>query len=68
MDDKVYVLYIDLDKIDMESAQNAFNQMKKIFPEKTCICLLPEGLTLTEVDKSQLIKDLQTVIETLSQE
>ncbi len=67
MDDKVYVLYVDLDKADIEDACNALQELKKALPDKTCICL-PKEFTLIEMDRSQVIKDLQKTIDLLSQE
>lgn len=67
MDDKVYVLYVDLNKVDFEDAYHALQELKKALPDKTCICL-PKEFTLTEMDRSQTIKDLQKTIDYLSQE
>ena len=67
MDDKVYVLYVDLNKVDIEDAKTALDDLRKALPNKTCICL-PKEFTLTEMDRSQTIKDLQKTIDYLSQE
>lgn len=67
MDDKIYVLYVDINKIDIEDAYQALQELKKMLPNKTCICL-PKEFTLKEMERSQIIKDLQKMIEYLRQE
>lgn len=67
MDDKVYVLYVDMNKATIEDAYHALQELKKALPDKTCICL-PREFTLREMERSQVIKDLQKTIDLLSQE
>ena len=67
MDDKVYVLYVDTNKTSVEDAYQALQELKKALPDKTCICL-PKEFTLKEMERSQIIKDLQKMIDSLSQE
>lgn len=67
MDDKIYVLYVDMDKVDVEDIKAAIDNLRKALPGKTCICL-PEEFTLEEVERSQIIEDLQKTIVLLSQE
>ena len=67
MDDKVYVLYVDTNKTSVEDAYHALQEIKKALPNKTCICL-PREFTLREMERSQIIEDLQKTIVLLSQE
>lgn len=67
MDDKIYVLYVDMDKVDVEDIKAAIDDLREAFPDKTCICL-PKEFTLKEVERSQIIEDLQKTIVLLSQE
>ena len=67
MDDKVYVLYVDTNKTSVEDAYHAFQELQKALPDKICICL-PREFTLREMERSQIIKDLQKTIDLLSQE
>ena len=67
MDDKVYVLYVDTNKTTVEDAYHALQELKKALPDKTCVCL-PREFTLREMERSQVIKDLQKTIDLLSQE
>ena len=67
MDDKIYVLYVDMDKVDVEDIKTAIDDLRKALPDKTCICL-PKEFTLKEVERSQIIEDLQRTIVLLSQE
>ena len=67
MDDKIYVLYVDMDKVDVEDIKTAIDDLRKALPDKTCICL-PKEFTLKEVERSQIIEDLQKTIVLLSQE
>ncbi len=67
MDDKIYVLYVDMDKVDVEDIKAAIDDLRKALPGKTCICL-PKEFTLKEVERSQIIEDLQKTIVLLSQE
>lgn len=67
MDDKIYVLYVDMDKVDVEGIKAAIDDLRKALPGKTCICL-PKEFTLEEVERSQIIEDLQKTIVLLSQE
>ena len=67
MDDKIYVLYVDMDKVDVEDIKTAIDDLRKALPDKTCICL-PKEFTLKEVERSQIIEDLQKMIVSLSQE
>ncbi len=67
MDDKIYVLYVDMDKVDVEDIKAAIDDLRKALPDKTCICL-PKEFTLEEVERSQIIEDLQKTIVLLSQE
>ena len=68
MDDKIYVLYVDMDKVNnIEDIKTALEDLRKALPDKTCICL-PKEFTLEEVERSQIIEDLQKTIVLLSQE
>jgi len=67
MDDKILVLYINMDKVDLEEVYEVFENLKKLFPNRECICL-PDNYSLIEMDRTDVIKDLQKMIETLSQE
>jgi len=67
MDDKILVLYINMDKVDLEEVYEVFENLKKLFPNRECICL-PDNYSLIEMDKTDVIKNLQKMIETLSQE
>lgn len=67
MDDKILVLYINMDKVDLEEVYEVFENLKKLFPNRECICL-PDNYSLIEMDRTDVIKNLQKMIETLSQE
>ena len=67
MDDKILDLYINMDKVDLEEVYEVFENLKKLFPNRECICL-PDNYSLIEMDRTDVIKDLQKMIETLSQE
>lgn len=67
MDDKILVLYIDMDKVDLAEVYEVFENLKKLFPNRECICL-PDNYSLIEMDRTDVIKNLQKMIETLSQE
>ena len=68
MDDKIYILYVDMDKLDdLDTLKTSFESAQKLLPEKTLIWL-PSYIHLEEVDKATAINNLQKMIETLSQE
>ena len=67
MDDKIYVLSVDMDKVAVEDIKAAIDDLRKALPDKTCICL-PKEFTLREMERSQIIEDLQRTIVLLSQE
>ena len=67
MADKILVLYIDMDKVDLEEVYEVFGNLKKLFPNRECICL-PDNYSLIEMDRTDVIENLQKIIETLSQE
>ena len=67
MDDNIYVLYVDIDKIDLDMAKELFESAQKFFPEKNLI-MLPTYMHLEKVDRATAINNLQKMIETLSQE
>ena len=67
MDDKIYVLYVDMDKVDVEDIKAAIDDLRKALPDKTCICL-PKKFTLKEVERSQIIEKKKKTIVLLSQE
>lgn len=67
MDDNIYVLYVDIDKIDLDMAKELFESAQRFFPEKNLI-MLPTYMRLEKVDKATAINNLQKMIETLSQE
>ncbi len=35
MDDKIYVLYVDMDKVDVEDIKAAIDDLRKALPGKT---------------------------------
>lgn len=67
MDDNIYVLYVDIDKIDLDTARELFESAQRLFPEGNLI-MLPTYMYLEKVDKATAINNLQKIVETLSQE
>ena len=56
-----------MDKVDLAEVYEVFENLKKLFPNRECICL-PDNYSLIEMDRTDVIKNLQKMIETLSQE
>lgn len=67
MDDKVLILYVDIENSTLEETHLSFQALQKMFPNKTCICL-PTNYSLEEVEKDEAIEKLQKMIDYLSQE
>ena len=56
-----------MDKVNLEEVYEVFGNLKKLCPDRVCICL-PDNYSLIEMDRTYVIKNLQKMIETLSQE
>lgn len=67
MDDKVLILYVNLENISVEDAHDSFQILQEMFPNRTCICLSTD-YSLEEVEKDEVIEILQKMIEYLRQE
>ena len=67
MDNKVLILYVDIENSTLEDTHYAFQTLQKMFPNKTCICL-PTNYSLEEVEKDEAIERLQKMIDYLRQE
>lgn len=67
MDDKILILYVNLENISVEDAHNSFQVLQEMFPNRTCICLSTD-YSLEEVEKDEAIEILQKMIEYLRQE
>ena len=67
MDNKILILYVNLENISAEDARNSFQVLQEMFPNRTCICLSID-YSLEEVEKDEAIEKLQKMIEYLRQE
>ena len=67
MDNKILILYVDIDNSTLDETLYSFQTLQKMFPNKTCICL-PTNYYLEEVEKDEAIERLQKMIDYLRQE